>query len=103
MDRLLGSLIIPPDKCNLITTNARGLIFALFNITLSEDVPFCQPQRLQRLHHDSNKVLLCAPFLSPRRVCGDLWYARYGISTRPGQSALLAGALLTLLFAWDFT
>jgi len=56
---------------------ATGLISSLFNVALSIDVPFCQLQQLQCLHHGSKKltfVLLCTPFLSPLprniTICG---------------------------------
>ena len=57
--------LMPSDKQNLITAKAAGLISSLFNVALSRDVPFCQPQQLQYLHHDSTKANLCSPFLSP--------------------------------------
>ena len=65
-DQLLRS-----DKHNSIMAIAICLISLLLNVALSGDVPFCQLQQLQCLHHDSTKslklsfVLLCAPFLSP--------------------------------------
>ena len=54
---------------NLITAKAMGLIFSLFDITLSQDVPFYQPQYVQCMHHGLSFVLLSVPFVvadSPR-------------------------------------
>ena len=77
---------------------ATALISSLFNVSLSQDVPFPQLQQLQCLHHGS---LLCAPFLSPllRRwqfVAHVLW-----LRCKTRVSAELAGALLTLFVAWS--
>ena len=44
---------------------ATGLISSLFSVALSGDVPFCQPQQFQCLHHGSTFVLLYTLFLSP--------------------------------------
>ena len=41
-----------------------GLISSLFNVTLSWDMPFCQPHQLQCLHHDSTTAYLCSPLFS---------------------------------------
>ena len=51
---------MPSDKRNSITTNAMGLIFALFDVAFSRDVPFHQLQQLQRLHHGSAEAHLCS-------------------------------------------
>ena len=37
---------------------ATGLIFSLFDITLTQDVTFHQPQQPQRMHHGLTFVLL---------------------------------------------
>ena len=61
----LTPLLMPSDKHNSITAIATALISSLFNVTLSRNVPFRQPQQLQCLHHGSTKAYLCFPFLSP--------------------------------------
>ena len=43
---------------------ATGLISSLFNIASSGDVPFCQLQQLQCLHHGSSESYLCSPLSS---------------------------------------
>jgi len=87
------------DKRNSLMAIATGLISSLFNVTSSGDVPFCQPQQLQRLHHGSTKAHLCPPFLSPlplrwRFVVRELW-----LQCETWVSAVLAEVLLTLFFA----
>ena len=54
---------MPSDKCNLITTNATGLIFSLFDITLARQVPFGTLQYVQCIFHGLTSILLCAPFI----------------------------------------
>jgi len=51
---------MPSDKHNSIAAKAMGLIFALFNVTLSQDAHFCQlqQQQLQCLHHSSTEAYL---------------------------------------------
>jgi len=64
----LTDLLMPSDKHNSIMATATGSISSHFNIASSGNVPFCQLQQLQCLHHGSTKaylVLLFAPFLSP--------------------------------------
>ena len=103
-DWLTYSLIMPSDKHNPITARAMDFIFALIGIVLSQDVPFRQPQQLQHLHHGFIKAYLCfhrAPFLSPlprrwRFVVRALW-----LQCETCASAVLAGALLKLFFAWN--
>ena len=61
-------LVMPSDKHNLITTKVMGLVFALLDVALSQDVPFCQPHQLQCLYHWFTKAYLCSlcvPFISP--------------------------------------
>ena len=76
------------------------MIFVLFNITLSRDVPFCQPHCITVLLK-LTFVLLCSPFLSPllRRwrfaLCA-LW-----LRCKTRVNAVLVGALLTLSFTWN--
>ena len=52
-----------PDKCNLITTKATGLIFALFNVASAPEIPFGIPQYVQYILHGLTSVLLCVPFI----------------------------------------
>ena len=52
------------DKRNLIATKAMDLIFALFDIASSRDVPFHQVQQLQHSHHGSTKAQICYPMYS---------------------------------------
>jgi len=49
---------MPSEKHNLITAKAMGLIFSLFNVALSQDVPFRQLLQLQYSHHGSTKAYL---------------------------------------------
>ena len=72
------------------------LIFALFDVTSSRDVPFHKPQQIQCLYHGSTKAYLCSPLFSI--PFSNLRYACYGFSVR---LAVLAGVLLTLFFAWN--
>ena len=57
---------------------ATGLVSSLFNVASSRDVPFCQPQYIQCMHHGLTFVLLYVPLLftdNPR-----CWFTipRYG-------------------------
>jgi len=65
---------MPSDKRKSITTMAMVLIFVLYNVASSQDVPFHQPQQLQRLHHGSTKAHLCSPLcsipFSTAAICG---------------------------------
>ena len=47
----LPARLIPSDKHNLIMAKAMGLIFSLFNITSSLDVPFGIPLYMKYTHH----------------------------------------------------
>ena len=57
--------LMSSDKCNSITGETTGFIFALSDVALSWDVPFRQLQQFHCLHHSSTKAYLCSPFLSP--------------------------------------
>ena len=60
---------MPSGKCNLIMAKVMGLIFSLFDVALSQDVPFGIPQYVQCMHHGLTFALLCVTFLfadSPR-------------------------------------
>jgi len=56
--------LTPSDKHSLIASNVMGLISSLFNVASSRNVPFCQLQQLQCLHHGSTKAYLCSPLFS---------------------------------------
>ena len=47
------------DKRNSITAKVMDLISLLFDVALSSDMPFHQPQQLQCLHHGCTKAYLC--------------------------------------------
>jgi len=71
------------------------LIFALFNVVPFQDVP---------LHHGSTKAYFCSPLCSiPFTLPCMWWYAVCALllwnETR--VSAVLAGAFVTLFFAWN--
>ena len=55
-----------------------GLISSLFNIASSQDVPFCQPQDVQCMHHGLTFVLLCVPVLFADKGRCQFVIARYG-------------------------
>jgi len=67
---------MPSDKCNMITANykAMGLIFLLFDIALSLDVPFGTLKYVQYILYGLTRVLLCVPFVFAHhkryRFCG---------------------------------
>ena len=54
---------MPSAKRNWTMDKATGLIFSMFNVTLSRDVPFRQPQYVQCMYHGLTFVLLCVPVL----------------------------------------
>ena len=54
---------MPLGKCNSITAKAMGLIFSLFDVASSRDMPFGIPQYVQCTHHGLTFVLLCVPFI----------------------------------------
>ena len=54
---------MPSDKRNSITAKATGLIFSLFDVTSSRQVPFGIPQYVQCILHGVTSVLLCVPFI----------------------------------------
>ena len=70
---------MPSDKRNLIMAIVTGLIFSLFNVALFWNVPFCQLQLLQCLHHGSTKAYLCSTlFCIPFSTCG-MWVIAIGM------------------------
>ena len=76
------------------------LIFALFNVASSRDVLTAAAPMHASLFYQSLPLFLFVlhSFLHCR-VGEDLWYARYGFGIR--LALVLAGALLTLFFAWN--
>ena len=92
-------------KRNPITAKAMGLMFSLFDVASSRDVPFDIPQYIQCMHHGLNFVLLCVPFLfadSQRcrfmvaRCMASLQYAE--IVRISVVNGLTAETILTLFF-----
>jgi len=67
-------LLMFSDKHNSRIARPRDLISSLINVTLSQDVPFHQPQQLQCLNHGANSVPLCATNLHTKplkmTICG---------------------------------
>ena len=64
------------DKCNSITAKAMDLIFSLFDVALSREVPFGIPQYVHGILHGLTSVLLCVPF-----IFADNEKCRFGGST----------------------
>ena len=54
---------MPTAKHNSRMDKATGLISSLFDVALSQDVPFRQPQYVQYMDHEFAFVLLCVPVL----------------------------------------
>jgi len=54
---------MPSDKPNSIMAMAMGLIFLLFDVTSSLDVPFGTSQYIQYILHRLTRALLCVPFI----------------------------------------
>ena len=44
-------------KCNSIMAKAMGLMFSLFNVASSRDMPFGIPQYIQCMYHGLNFVI----------------------------------------------
>ena len=57
---------------------ATGLIFLLFDIASSRDVPFCKPQYIQCTYHGLTFVLLCVPVLFVENTRYRFAIAQYG-------------------------
>jgi len=65
--------LMPSAKHNLAMDVATGLISSLFDVALSRDVPFRQPQDVQCMHHGLIFVLLCVPVLFAEvSICGSM-------------------------------
>ena len=65
-----------------------GLVFALLDVALSQDVLFCQSHQLQCLHHCFTKAYLCslcAPFISPLLHRWWFQFMCYGFGVRLEQ------------------
>ena len=71
---------MPSDKHNLITAKVTDLIFSLFNVASSQDVPFGTPvpQYIQCILQRLTSILLCASLLTVKSV--NLVVARDGIT-----------------------
>jgi len=65
---------MPSDKRNSITAKAMGLIFLLFDVTSSLDVPFDTPKYVQYILYGHTRALLCVQFIFAHhercRFCG---------------------------------
>jgi len=68
---ILTDKLIPSAKHNSTMQRAMGLISLLLDVTSSQEVPFCQPQLLQSMHHGA--TYLCILFLSP--LLHRYWFA----------------------------
>jgi len=81
---------MPSAKHNLPMDKATGLIFSLFNITLSRDVPFHQPQDVHCMHHEFTFVLLCVPVLFADNARCQYVIARYGFPQADLRQCMLS-------------
>ena len=101
--------LMPSGKRNSITAKAMGLlIFSLFDVALSRDVPFGIPQYVQCMHHGLTFVLLCVPFLfadslkcrfAVARCMVSLQYVcKWESSVFSVVTGLIAETILTLFF-----
>ena len=77
------------------------LLSLLQDVVSSQDMPFCQPQQLQCLHHGSTKAYLCSPLYSitffttaQETICS----TSVMTSMQELVTTLLAELLLTLFF-----
>ena len=99
---------MPSGKRNSITAKAMGLIFSLFDVASSQDMPFGIPKYVQCTHHGLTFVLLCVPFLfadSPKYQFGvarcmvSLQYVcKRESSAFSVVTGLIAEMILTLFF-----
>ena len=69
---------MPSAKHNSTMGKATGLIFSLFNVASSQDVPFHQPQYIQCTYHGLTFVLLCVPVLFADNARCQFAVTRYG-------------------------
>ena len=69
---------MPSDKRNSIMAKAMGLMFSMFNVTCSREVPYGIPQYVQCILHGLSNVLLCVPYtLADSKRCrfgGNMWF-----------------------------
>ena len=65
-------------KHNLTMDEATGLIFSLFDVASSLDMPFLQPQYVQCTYHGLTLVLLCVPVLFADNAKCQFAIVRYG-------------------------
>ena len=69
----LTDYLMPPAKHNLTMDKVTGLISSMFDIASSWDVPFCQLQYVQYMHHGFAYVLPCVTaFFADNARC---WFA----------------------------
>ena len=64
---------MPSGKRNSIMAKVMGLIFSLFDATLSGDMPFGIPWYMQCTHQELTFVLLCVPFFLLTAQGVDSW------------------------------
>ena len=99
---------MPSGKRNSITAKFMGLIFSLFDVASSRDVPFGILQYVQCTHHGLTFVLLCVPFTfadNPRcrfvvtRCMASLQYfCKWESSVFSMVTGLIVEMVLTLFF-----
>ena len=70
--------LMPSARHNSTMDVATGLISSLFDVALSRDVPFRQPQDVQCMHHGLAFVLPCVPVLFTDNARRWFVIARYG-------------------------
>ena len=102
---------MPSGKHNSITAKAMGMIFSLFGVASSRDVPFGILQYVQCTHHGLTFVLLCVPFPfadSPRcrfvvaRCMASLQYfCKLESSVFSVVTGLIVETVLTLFFVFN--
>ena len=84
----LTCLLIPSEKHNSIMAIATALIFSLFNVASSCDVPFlptaAAPVLASRFYRNLYLLSFELHFFLHCRVGNNLWYTHYGFSARLG-------------------
>ena len=73
---------MPSGKRNLTMAKAMGLIFSVFDIALTREVPFGIPQYTQCILHGLTIILLCVPFIFADNESVDLAVACEGFRNR---------------------
>ena len=99
----LTNLLMPSDKHNSILAIATGLIFHCSTLLCPETISYSSSNTCIMVLPYLAFVLLCTPFLSPlpcrwRLAARALW-----LQCKTWVSAVLAGVLQTLFFAWNVT